>query len=134
MSEVILAASSCRTTVTERYQTSVNTQVSGSWGCEDAAPTSPLINAIETGADGSIRVTIESDNFADLAADDFIYLQPLDAAGAALDAAAGAVGSDLGTAVSQWRCGALAASAALLTLLPGSCSFGYAAAPEAAYN
>jgi type IV pilus assembly protein PilA len=34
MSEVILAASACRTTITEKFQTATSAVAGGSWGCE----------------------------------------------------------------------------------------------------
>jgi type IV pilus assembly protein PilA len=41
MSEVILAASACRTTITEVYQSGSQTQVAaGNWGCESTSSTS----------------------------------------------------------------------------------------------
>jgi type IV pilus assembly protein PilA len=57
MSEVILAASQCRTTVTETVQTATATSAfqAGGWGCENSAP-GGQVNRIQTSATGAIRV------------------------------------------------------------------------------
>ncbi|NNU44874.1 pilin [Ramlibacter montanisoli] len=58
MSEVILAASACRTTVTEVYQSGTSTTMTAnSWGCE-ATTTQPskYVRFILTNANGAITV------------------------------------------------------------------------------
>ena len=62
MSEVILAASACRTSVTETYQTNnaASLPVAGAWGCEASTPTSKYVSKIETNKDGAIRVTSQA--------------------------------------------------------------------------
>ena len=64
MSEVILAASSCRTTVTEKYQSAINaTNLSqGNWGCETSTQTSAYVLRVETNDGGSIRVHTRIDS------------------------------------------------------------------------
>ena len=59
MSEVILAASSCRTSITETVQSASSTSafVAGSWGCEASTATSQYVNEVATNANGAIRVT-----------------------------------------------------------------------------
>jgi type IV pilus assembly protein PilA len=64
MSEVILAASSCRTTITEAIQTASTTALSsslaGNWGCEVAAGSgTKYVNQIATDAVGVITVTAQ---------------------------------------------------------------------------
>jgi type IV pilus assembly protein PilA len=59
MSEVILAASQCRTTVTEVVQTATSAAsqfIAGGWGCENASP-GGKVASIQTSAGGAIRVT-----------------------------------------------------------------------------
>ena len=63
VSEVVLAASSCRTGVTEVYQTNnaASLPVAGAWGCEFAAgastgPTS-YVASVQTNLNGAVRVT-----------------------------------------------------------------------------
>lgn len=60
MSEVILAASSCRTSITEVIQTSTNPAslpAAGNWGCESSTPTSNFVASVGTNAAGAVQVT-----------------------------------------------------------------------------
>src|SRR3954471_43175 len=56
-SEVILAASACRTTITEVIQSSTSLPAGGSWGCESSVASSQYVAKVETAADGTITVT-----------------------------------------------------------------------------
>jgi type IV pilus assembly protein PilA len=59
MSEVILAASACRTTITEAVQTSQSASLptAGNWGCESASTTSKYVASVATSDAGVITVT-----------------------------------------------------------------------------
>jgi type IV pilus assembly protein PilA len=57
VSEVILAAAACRTTVAEVYQTATSAPVAGNWGCESASQTSKYVASVQTDANGVITVT-----------------------------------------------------------------------------
>lgn len=59
MSEVILAASQCRTSVTEVVQSNAGASLpsGGDWGCETSGPTTPYVAGIATNENGAIRVT-----------------------------------------------------------------------------
>lgn len=121
LSEVTLAASSCRTTITEKYQTAPRAPGAGNWGCESSGSTSKFVTAIETDADGVVRVTVAG---VTAVAGDFVYLVPF------ADEAAGTqmtVASNLGDQVNGWRCGA--STDALINLMPGSCSEDYTTDP-----
>ncbi len=60
MSELILAASACRTTVTEVVQTgSGSYPAAGSWGCESSGSTSKYVAKVETDSTGKITVTAQ---------------------------------------------------------------------------
>ncbi|MBK1690215.1 pilin [Rubrivivax gelatinosus] len=60
VSEVILAASTCRTAVTEAVQTAGSVLPSGgNWGCESTSSTSKYVASIETNDEGAIRVTAQ---------------------------------------------------------------------------
>ncbi|MBC6904436.1 pilin [Saccharophagus sp. K07] len=120
LSEVVLAASACRTTVTERYQTATAAPGAGNWGCESASGTTQFVSGVSTNAHGAIRVQV--DNIHSSIDGAYIYLEPLKADGTAM-----VTTTDLGDAVHQWQCGG--SSAALLALLPGSCSHNYATTP-----
>ena len=68
MSEAVLAASQCRTTVSEVYQTaSANASIgANNWGCENTAgPATKYVNTITTDGNGVITV-LAANNSADL--------------------------------------------------------------------
>ena len=123
MSEVVLAASACRTTITEKYQTANAAPGQGNWGCESTAATTKYVNGIATTENGAIRVKAAG---IDGATDAFVYLEPLDSGGTAL--AAASIGT---TSVNQWRCGG--SSASIRKLLPGSCNHDYSTAPTGTF-
>jgi type IV pilus assembly protein PilA len=62
VSEVILAASACRTTVTEAVQSAVGTSLpaAGSWGCESTSSTSNYVASIAVDGNGVIKVTSQN--------------------------------------------------------------------------
>lgn len=60
MSEVVLAASQCRTSVAEVYQTATTGPGADNWGCESTTPTK-YVGSVRTNADGLITVTSSSD-------------------------------------------------------------------------
>lgn len=59
VSEVMLAASACRTTITEVVQsnTAGSLPSAGNWGCESANPTSKFVASVATDGAGVITVT-----------------------------------------------------------------------------
>jgi len=124
MSEVVLAASACRTTITEKYQTANAAPGGGNWGCEASTGSTRYVGGIATTPDGAVRVTVA--NIDGTVNGHFVYLEPLDSGGTRLQAAS--VGT---TAVNQWRCGG--SSAALRKLLPGSCNHDYTTAPTGTF-
>ena len=121
VSEAVLAASSCRTTVSEVYQTgsTAAAPASNGWGCESTGGNaSKYVNTVTTDANGKITVTLSSDSSLQAATATVLTLVPMNSAGSALTAAS--IGS---TQVYQWRCGNSGdnTSSALLRYLPGSC-------------
>ncbi len=56
VSEVVLAATTCRTAVTEAYQTSSGTTAPSSWGCEPSTAPSKYVSSIQVSANGVITV------------------------------------------------------------------------------
>ena len=114
ISEVVLAASGCRTSITEVYQsaTSGTAPAAGGWGCEAASATSKYVGKIETNANGGVKVTIQGIGDTNIDAKSII-LQPQDASGTALTTA------NIPSQVNQWACGT--ADTTLLKYLPGSC-------------
>src|SRR6476660_3985721 len=97
MSEVILAASACRTTITEVYQSgSQTTMTGGNWGCESSTSSSKYVASIATDANG--KVTVTSQNIGP-GADGAVTLMPTDSAGAAMTYTGTSV------AIYKWICG-----------------------------
>ena len=61
MSEVVLAASACRTGITEAYQsTNASLPAAGKWGCEvSGSNTTKYVKLVSTNAMGSVQVTAQ---------------------------------------------------------------------------
>jgi len=122
LSEVILAASSCRTAVTEKYQSTTSGPGAGNWGCEQASGTTKYVRWIGTTDNGAVAVAVKSiDTTLDLGLAG-VVLAPMSSDGVTRMSAT----TDLGKAIGSWQCGGVAitpeAQALLLKLLPGSCS------------
>ncbi len=116
MSEVVLAASQCRTTIAETYQTAAAGVTPGAngWGCGENASTTKYVSAVNTDANGVISVTTQ--NFGDAAIDaKKISLTPQTSAGVDLTVAA------IPTQVGTFKCGPAAATPVPAKYLPGSC-------------
>jgi type IV pilus assembly protein PilA len=113
MSEVVLAASGCRTSITEVVQTAASLPSANLWGCESTSASSKYVKSVATDATGMISVTAQG--FGDTNIDDkVVTLKPLTAANAAPAA---------GGQISTWRCGNATdgTSASIVKFLPGSC-------------
>jgi type IV pilus assembly protein PilA len=61
VSELILAASACRTTITEVVQTTVSSTLPGAnnWGCENSTSTSKYVASVTTTDGGVIQVVAQ---------------------------------------------------------------------------
>ena len=107
MSELILAASACRTTITEVVQTSSGSlPAGGNWGCEQASPPSKYVAAVVTSDAGVI--TVEARGFGDATID-----------GKKISLTPSAV--TVGSAIQSWACGPATSNAMPAKYLPGSC-------------
>jgi type IV pilus assembly protein PilA len=115
MSEVVLAASACRTTITEVYQSGSSTPALDGWGCESSAQSSKYVLAVHTSADGVIQVTATGFNDATIDSKG-ITLTPYNAAGTPMT-----VASNMSSAIFKWVCGPSATNGVLPKYLPGSC-------------
>ena len=117
MSEAILAASACRTSITETVQSASTLPGAGFWGCESSgslAQVSKYVKSIKTSAAGEIRVQVLGINATSVDGN-AIILQPSKS-----PTAASAPG--VGDAVSSWLCGPDPANAKdIAKFLPGSC-------------
>lgn len=106
MSEVILAASACRTSVTEIYQSITNPAslpAAGAWGCEASVSTSNYVAQVATNAAGAVQVTSQN-------------------IGAGANGTVRLVPTVAGGTVSAWLCGPGAAGTGVdAKFLPGSC-------------
>ena len=113
LSEVILAASACRTTISEVYQSgSQSTVAADNWGCESSTSTSKYVKSVRTDANGAISVTAQG--VGDTNIDDkVVTLFPANASGTALTYVPG-------TSINRWVCGG-SGTTILAKFLPGSC-------------
>jgi type IV pilus assembly protein PilA len=116
LSEVILAASACRTTITEVYQSgSQSTVAANNWGCESTGSSSKYVKSIQTDANGKITVKAQAIDTANIDDKD-VTLVPADSAGAQLTYAIG------GVAINRWICGSSTMGTTVPPkYLPGSC-------------
>ena len=126
MSEVILAASSCRTSITETIQSASSgaTINAGGWGCEVSAGSgTKYVNSIVTaasnpGVTGGAMVTVTSQAIAQ-GANGTVSLAPCNAA---VSTFAACLQPALGTTVNSWVCGpGKTGTPVLAKFLPGSC-------------
>ncbi len=115
MSEVVLAASACRTSITEAVQSSTTLPAAGAWGCEVASGSgTKYVATIVT--DGTGKITVTTQGFGDAAIDGLLVtLKPFtDGTFGAAPAAGGTIGA--------WRCGSVTDGTTVpAKFLPGSC-------------
>jgi len=120
MSEVILAASGCRTSITETIQSASSAlPLANAWGCESSVPTSQYVKMIQTDDKGVITVT--SQNVPNVASNSGVatggvvtLIPTKDSTGAQF------ANSDVSLTVYKWICGG-ANTTVTPKFLPGSC-------------
>ena len=113
VTEVVLAASSCRTTITEIYQSaSASVPAANAWGCESASQSSKYVKSIVTDATGTVTVTATGTNDGGID-DKTMKLTPY-----STDTAAMVGDADAGKSVYKWVC---APGSMTAKFLPGSC-------------
>ena len=114
VSEVVLAASACRTSITETIQSAATLPAANGWGCEvPAGSGTKYVSTITTDATGEVTVT--SQNLG-AGVDGTIRLKPCGNTGATTFAGCNA--PTAGTTVATWVCGP---DTMLGKYLPGSC-------------
>jgi len=128
MSELILAASACRTSITETVQSASSLPAGGQWGCESrAAGTHPItkyVQKIETNGSGDIRVQVNIATTppvinSDLASK-YVILRPSSTPNSY-------TAPVIGSAIASWTCGPETPSTPDISkYLPGSCRTGVA--------
>ena len=121
MSEVILAASACRTSITEVYQTGGTPPGANSWGCENTTGgASKYVSTVQTDTNGIITVTIGTGLDKSNVDLHLVTLAPLIGTGGAFTNANST--NDMGKGVNAWRCGNTTDGTNLgMKYLPGSC-------------
>ena len=116
MSEVVLAASACRTLITERYQSGriIPRPKGNDWGCETSKYlASKYVAAIATDANGVIFVT--ATDFGNPSIDGrAVVLVPYK------DATTPSTTAEMPAAIFKWECGVTKVGVPL-KYLPGSC-------------
>ena len=126
ISEVILAASACRTSITEVFQSATSAPLPNFWGCEvtNAAlgGASKYVQLIQTDANGKVLVTIQGFAGSTNINGTLVTLVPLKSqagGGAPIPMVSTDVG---GNTVFGWRCGNAGDGTNLNPkFLPGSC-------------
>lgn len=117
MSEVILAASACRTSITEVYQTGGTPPGANGWGCENTTGgASKYVDKIQTDDNGVIQVSVcttPSPCINSLVDGKILTLIPI------INNAPATVAA-MGNGVNAWICGGTGTTIPL-KFLPGSC-------------
>lgn len=114
LSEVILAASSCRAMVQNVMQAAVGTSLpqAGQWGCESSVEKTKFVANITTTGAGKITVSIQNIP----GASGNLTMVPVKSDGSAFTAA------DIGNVVYTWRCGLQGDGTSIdRNFLPSSC-------------
>jgi len=118
VSEALLAASQCRTTISEVYQTGNPSAppAADGWGCENSSQQSKYIASVHTDGNGVITVATTGDASLSLAANSNVTLIPYNATGTTALTNTSIGGTQVGT----WKCGG-AGTTMPSKYLPGSC-------------
>ena len=114
VSEGILAASACRTTISEVVQSATSALPDANeWGCETSTAPSQYVNAITTTDAGVVNV--EMQNIDALGTNVNITLTPY------VGASGTTAPSKGGEVIGRWVCGPAGTNGVLPKYLPGSC-------------
>lgn len=121
VSEIVLAASKCRTSISETVQTANTLPSAGGWGCESASGTAPTkyVESVTTDANGVITVLAASSTVApDLgdAAGTAIQLIPYSDDSTTFDST-----TTPRPSIFKWVCGPDTTNPLPTQFLPGSC-------------
>ena len=117
VSEVVLAASSCRTAITETVQSSTGTTLPSTWGCEVSSAATKFVTTVAADNAGKITVIANHSNLTQLTSGtNTLTLVPMKSASAVL------TNADVGSTIFAWRCGLPGDGTTILSkYLPGSC-------------
>lgn len=116
VSEVVLAASTCRTSITETVQSTTGSTLpsANAWGCESSTQTTKYVASVTTSADGVITVSTTSAPDLKDAADSEVTLIPY------VDDSNALANDDTSTTIFKWICGGTGTTLPT-KYLPGSC-------------
>lgn len=118
VSEIILAASTCRTSITETTQTTQSSTLpaDNEWGCESASATSKYVAKIETTDTGMTQVTAQGIPQLTAGTADVLTLTPY------ADETTKLANTDASKTIFKWVCGSVADGTTIpAKYLPGSC-------------
>jgi type IV pilus assembly protein PilA len=122
VSEVILAADTCKTAVTEASQGATAWPAANGFGCESASQVSQYVASIATTDAGQIIVTAATTTNLGAASGGQISLTPSSAAIAGTPTAAAATAPTNTSGVAQWICGTGGTATPMNpNFLPSSC-------------
>ncbi len=115
VSEVVLAASQCRTTITETVQSAIGASLpaENKWGCESASETTKYVKSVATSNAGVITVTAQNISALDTGKDT-LQLIPY------VNKTTPLANTDGGKTVYGWMCGG-GTTTIEQKYLPGSC-------------
>ena len=120
MAEVMMAATACKTSISEAYQTGTNgaTPASNAWGCE-GNNTNKYVASIKTNDNGAVQLTLKGLGPAAIEGKAvYVLPQKIGTDGKATDLSK----AEVPTAVAQWGCGVESADVASLgKYLPATC-------------
>ena len=118
VSEVVLAASSCRTAVTEAVQSTASSTLPSTWGCEVATGSgTKYVDSVAVSNAGVITVKSvgSASGIPQLGSNINLTLTPYK------DATTVLTNSDVGVTIHHWTCGPAATNGINVKYLPGSC-------------
>jgi len=113
ISEVILAMSACRTSITEVYQSGGTAPVANQWGCEGVS--SKYVQKLETDANGVVTATIRNVAATIVDGKTVTLVPMIDGTNPASS------GTDMGKGLYGWICGHATGTNLDRKYLPGSC-------------
>jgi type IV pilus assembly protein PilA len=116
MSEIILAMSACRTSITEVYQSGGTAPAANNWGCEGGVATK-YVAGIATNTNGVVTATVQG--ISPSVDTSVVTLAPLVSNGGTITVANSAT---MGIGLYGWRCGSSTDGTSVnQKYLPGSC-------------
>ncbi len=120
VSEVVLAASACRTTITEVIQSLSASKLptAGNWGCENSVAPSKYVSSVATNDAGVVTVVAQGLNDGDIDGKSIALTPYRDETNPFDNDVATNAGK---TTVFKWVCGPSATDGIKAKYLPGSC-------------